>query len=260
MQVDMHRVAAQSRKVDLDTFFEHEQHKYPVALSEYGQLRATTSKADVLTCLSVIQEPQYEKPAVDACVVDGPVIVNQIPPKPPQTYGDYCSLELAGKFLQMAKYVKRLDVVFDVYHKIRRKRNTRDLRARDNTGMRVSVRPDSQVYSNFRSFLRNDVNKTELFCLLADVLISSECESELVCTSLEGAITNSHPLDLSTLQPCTQEEADTRMFVHEYDISRCGYKNICIVSNDTDVVLIALCAFLQFECRTTVGRIWSWST
>ena len=66
-------------------FFEHEQHKYPVEPSEYGQLRATTSKADVLTCLSVIQEPQYEKPAVDACVVDGPVIVNQIPPKPSQT-------------------------------------------------------------------------------------------------------------------------------------------------------------------------------
>ena len=74
MQVDMHRVAAQSRKVDLDKFFEHEQHKYPVALSEYGQLRATTSKADTLTCLSMIQEPQYDKPAVDACVVDGHVI------------------------------------------------------------------------------------------------------------------------------------------------------------------------------------------
>ena len=174
----------------------------------------------------MLQEPQYEKPAVDACVVDGPVIVNQIPPKPSQTYGDYCSLELAGKFLKMAKYVKRLDVVFDVYHKITRKRNTRYLRAHDNTGMRVSVPPDSQVYSNFRSFLRNDENKTELFCLLADVLTSNESESELVCTSLEGAITNSPTLDLSTHQPCTQEEADTRMFVHAYDLSQCGYKNI----------------------------------
>ena len=147
----------------------------------------------------------------------------------------------------MAKYVKRLDVVFDVYHKITRKRNTRYLRARDNTGMRVSVPPDSHVYSNFRSFLRNDENKTELFCLLADVLISSECESELVCTSLEGAITNSPTLDSSTHQPCTQEEAGTRMFVHAYDLSQCGYKNICIVSNDTDVVLIALCAFLGLD-------------
>ena len=46
------------------------------------------------------------------------------------------------------------------------KRNTRDLRARDNTSMRVSVRPDPQVYSNFRSFLRNDENKTEFFVYL----------------------------------------------------------------------------------------------
>ena len=44
--------------------------------------------------------------------------------------------------------------------------------------------------------------------------LSSECESDPVCTSLEGAITNSPTLDLSTLQPCTQEEADTHMFVH----------------------------------------------
>ena len=143
-------------------------------------------------------------------------------------------------------------MVFDVYHKITRKRNTRDLRARDNTGMRVSVRPDSQVYSNYRSFLRNDENKTELFCLLADVHISSECESELVCTSLEGAITNSTTLHLSTLQPCTHEEADTRIFVHAYDLSQCGYKNICIVSNDTYVVLIALCAFLSLD----VEKLW----
>ena len=224
MQVYMHRVAAQSRKVDLDTFFEHGQHKYAVALSEYGQ-RATTSKADILTCLSVIQEPQYEKPAVYACVVDGPVIVNQISPKSSQTYGDYCSLALAGKFLQMAKYVKRLDVVFDVYHKITRKRNTRDLRARDNTGMRVSVHPDSQVYSNSRSFLCNDENKTELFCLLADVLISSECESELVCTRLKEP--SQIPLHLiCQLSNRVHRKKLTHMFVHAYDLSQCGYKNI----------------------------------
>ena len=39
-------VASQSRQGNLDNFFAHENHSYPVTLSEYGRLRKCTAKSD----------------------------------------------------------------------------------------------------------------------------------------------------------------------------------------------------------------------
>ena len=73
----------------------------------------------------------------------------------------------------------------------------------------------------------------------------------------ESVLSNSQTLDLSTLQPCTHEEADTRMFVHVDDISKNGLKKISVIATNTDVVVIALYAYQYLnldELWIDIGR------
>ena len=62
-------VACQSREGDLDNFFSHENHAYPIAISEYGELRKCTAKSDFLQILEEIREPTYNSPSVDVKIV-----------------------------------------------------------------------------------------------------------------------------------------------------------------------------------------------
>ena len=48
---------------------------------------------------------------------------------------------------------------------------------------------------------------------------------------------------MDRIQPCTHEEADTRLLLHALDAQRCGYQHIKIRSNDTDVVVLAVSSF-----------------
>ena len=47
---------SQSGAGDLENFFAHENHVFPVSLSEHGQLRGGT-KSDFLDCLESIDKP-----------------------------------------------------------------------------------------------------------------------------------------------------------------------------------------------------------
>ena len=69
-------VASQSRQGDLDNFFAHENHSYPVSISEYGTLRKCVNKADFLKCLETVCEPLFEAPNVSAKIIDGAAFVN----------------------------------------------------------------------------------------------------------------------------------------------------------------------------------------
>ena len=108
-------VACKSRQADLADFFRHENHDYPPALSDYGNLRKPTAKSDVLKCLINPSDEANEAPLADAYVIDGAAFVHMNPPKLSTNYGDYCEHELGWKVKSLAKSVKRIDVVFDIY-------------------------------------------------------------------------------------------------------------------------------------------------
>ena len=74
-------VACQSRQGDLENFFSHENHSYPISLSEYGRLRKCSNKSDFLKCLEDLSEPSLESPDVEAKIVDGAAFVNINQPK-----------------------------------------------------------------------------------------------------------------------------------------------------------------------------------
>ena len=102
-------IACQSRKGDLDSFFSHENHSYPVSISEYGKLRTCLAKSDFLKCLDMLTGPYFDSPNVDMKVVDGPAFVNMNPLKSSRTFGDYCE-ELKQKASNIASDVQRLDL------------------------------------------------------------------------------------------------------------------------------------------------------
>ena len=60
-------------------------------------------------------------------------------------------------------------------------------------------------------------------------------ESSVLCSLVDP--------DLSSLAPCSHEEADTRLFLHVADAARKGCKKICVLTVDTDVVVIAIAMF-----------------
>ena len=69
-------VACQSREGDLDNFFAHENHTFPVSISEYGKLRKCTAKSHFLQCVESMVEVKYEAPEVSMKVIDGAAFVN----------------------------------------------------------------------------------------------------------------------------------------------------------------------------------------
>jgi len=202
-------IACQSREGDLDSFFAHENHAYPVSISEYGRLRKCNAKSDFLKCLDGFGTPSDEPPVVDMKVLDGAAFVNMNPPRDATTFGGYCG-ELKDKLKAIGKGLTRLDVVFDIYKEGSLKSQTRENRG---AGIRVSVRENTPVLKNFTSFMRNDLNKTELFVMLAHS-ITSISNPTIVSTNLEKVETNDHDANNLDLAPCNHEEADTRLLLH----------------------------------------------
>ena len=69
---------SQSGAGDLENFFAHENHVFPVSLSEYGQLRGGT-KSDFLDCLESIDKPTYIKQKTDAYHIWTSISSNELP-------------------------------------------------------------------------------------------------------------------------------------------------------------------------------------
>ena len=69
---------------------------------------------------------------------------------------------------------------------------------------------------------------------------------------MNGIATNSSISHFTNLQPCNQEEADTRVLLHAFDGASKGYKKVSIVTVDTDVVVIALYHFFSLN----IDELW----
>ncbi len=236
--------ACQSREGDLDNFFAHENHTFPVSISEYGKLRKCTSKSHFLQCVESMVEVKYDEPEVLMKMIDGAAFVHMNPPKSSSTYGNYCQVELFRKIRYASRHTERLDIVFDFYQENSLKSQTRENRGEE---IRVSVRKDTPICKNFQKFMRNDRNKTELFEMISTAAINiPETESKIVAT-IENQVVANTVLDTSRVEPCNHEEADTRLLLHVLDGAETGIRKISIVTVDTDVVVIALRHFFDLN-------------
>ena len=179
-------------------------------------------------------------------VADGAVLVNMNPPKLSKTYGEYANIEFVRSLNRIIGNASRFDCVFDIYKKGSIKSCTRESRG---TGVRISVRSETVIFKNFTKFMREDENKSELFQMLADSITSSNVFQErtsIISTKL-SQITSNVSVDASVLllSPCNHEEGDTRIFLHVLDCIRKGFKEVKIITVDTDVIVIALGCFFN---------------
>jgi hypothetical protein len=134
-----------------------------------------------------------------------------------------------------------VDVVFDEYIKDSLKSATREQRG---SGGRLRVMATVKTPSNWQKFLRVDENKRELFTFLSNQVVQNglTVDADIVATVGEEAICV-RDRDLSSLMPCTHEEADTRIMIHCRDAVIHGHRSITIRTVDSDVVFISIAVF-----------------
>lgn len=84
-------IACQARERNLEELFKHENSSTPTRLSSLLALSCnemrTGQKSDLITCIEV--NTVFERPSVDAVVLDGAAIVNMLPPGKCTTFKDY---------------------------------------------------------------------------------------------------------------------------------------------------------------------------
>ena len=243
-------IGCQTRNGNVDTFFEHENQAYPPSISEFGTLRFG-SKSDLLSCLEKVAPTSDSDtglpPLIDMIALDGAVIVQLLKPGKSKTFADYVNDVFLPYIQSQIARVRRLDLVWDSYQPLSLKATTC---AKRGTGVGMHVGSHVPVPSNWQEFLRDDQNKSELFKFLSECTIclplpESKC---ILATSGQSVLFSGSHLEFESLQPCSHEEADTRLVLHATNAAKAGYKNIAIRTVDTDVLVIAISIWQEMEC------------
>ena len=165
-----------------------------------------------------------------------------------KTFGQYSDNEFTNHLVSKTRCtsINRLDVVFDVYRKKSIKSFAREERG---AGTRIRVTSSTPVTRNWRSFLRVNENKEELFRLLTSKCLNIEKLSTIqVNFAVDDEVYKNYESEGGLpLSPCSHEEADTRMFVHVKNMANSGHQKVMIKTVDTDVVIIALALFSELN-------------
>ena len=195
---------------------------------------------------------QGSAPQVDAKLVDGAALIQMLSPKLTSTFQEYVDRIVFPYILRHFDSTSRIDIVFDVYKADSLKSAAREKRG---FGARRRVLDSSQIPGNWQGFLRVNENKTELFKFVAETLVEKAKlqlqDKIMVCTNAEKVLCSSGK-DTSSLEPCTHEEADTRLMLHMDDCAKEGLKRIMIRTTDTDVVVLAVSCVQS----TAVEELW----
>lgn len=241
-------ISCQTRDGNLEDFFRYENQPFPPSISHLGKLRPC-AKSNLLQCLEDYITPTDVCPPVDVTIVDGAAIVNILRPGTSKTFVAY-SNEVFLPHLQkhLKQSTSRIDLVWDQYFKNSLKTSARARRGR---GVRRRVQAETTIPANWHEFLRIDENKTELFEFLSEESMSIESDKIVIATSGEGVLCNKE-YEKARLQPCTHEEADSRMILHLMDAARNGCKRALLRTVDTDVVVLAIACVNQLE----VEEVW----
>ena len=222
-------IPCQSRKCDLQEFFKHENQPVPAALSDNGKLHSC-QKSQLVGILEAQIVNSDIEPEADVIVIDGSALLNALPPRASKTFDDYTKNDVFPTIEALSVKYKRTDVVFDVHLPCSLKSETREKRWQ---GIRRRVTGISKTPKNWKSFLRDGNNNTELFYFLADKITEISTSHTIVITKGENYLSN-QLISSKNLAPCSHEEADIRMFVHARHAAMEGNKALVIKANDTD--------------------------
>ena len=228
-------ISCQTRGCDLQEFFQYENQRTPAALSDKGRLYSCQKSQQIEELEAKVALPEHE-PQTDAIIIDGSAMVNTLPPSSKKTFEEYFNEDILPKMQVYSRKYERTDIVFDTYRESSLKNETRTNRGK---GIRRRVTSTTKAPGNWRAFLRDGENKTELFKFLADKISEADgLVNTVVVTKGEDVVSNrAVPQEVN---PCNHEEADTRIFVHARSLALQGVKSVIVKANDTDVVVIAV--------------------
>ena len=122
-------------------------------------------------------------------------------------------------------------------------------RQRRGKGIQRCVSSTTLLPQNWKDFLHVDENKTALFKFLAQQVTSLSTDDGKVIYATKGinVLTTKTNVDSTSLAPCSHEEADTHLFIHAGDAAHKGHRKLCILTVDTDVVVLAISMFNQIN-------------
>ena len=234
-------ISCQTRDGDLDKFFKHENQGCPPSLSHVGKRRLPKKKYELTECLEANTTRGTEAPsAIDATIIDGAAVVNMIKPGT-KTFSGYAEQSFLPHVKTQLRHVKCVDIVWDEYVENSLKATTRSYRE---AGVRRRVAANNQLPRNWKEFLRVDESRRELFKFLAESTSSLEVEKQVILTYGKQVLTTLPRNDISSLAPCSHEEAETRILLHVQDVLQEGHKKILLRTVDMDVLVLAV-ALLQ---------------
>ena len=149
-------------------------------------------------------------------------------------------IPLVNKYL--LRYI-RVDIIFDRYMIDSIKNRTRQNRG---SGGRFHTVPETPIPRDWKAYLRNADNKSELFKLIAVTLqqnINVPDGKELYFIKDENVLSIPSILPKLKMSPCSHEEVDTRIFLHTKDAVEKGLTRVVLKATDTDIVVIGVALF-----------------
>ena len=105
-------ISCQSRAMNLDDLFKHENLPYRQSLSDRGNLQAN-NKSDLVACLDDFTTPVSDPPAVETIILDGAAVVHLLDPRTAQAFSDYTdtvTMPYIDRQLQLRE-TQRIDLV-----------------------------------------------------------------------------------------------------------------------------------------------------
>jgi hypothetical protein len=187
------------------------------------------------TILEAHMKVPENEPESDAIVIGGSVFVHTLPLQSLKICKEYSTLDVLSTRYASSEYQKT-DILPDVYLASSLKSETRSKRG---SSTRPRLTGNDKVPQNWRSFLRDNDNKTELFLFLADTISEMDTFMKmLIVTKGEDPVSN-QTVNIDTGAPCGHAEAYTRLCVHARYATTEGIQILMIAANDTDVIEIS---------------------
>ena len=178
-------------------------------------------------------------------------MVNFLKPLAAKTFDDYAIKVFIPYIEKILECADRVDVVWDQYLQNSLKPQTRNKRGK---GIRRRVEASTSLPKNWQQFLRDDVNKTELFDFLVKHIQRLVTSKQIVTTN-GSEVVCSPPQDTSFLAPCNHEEADTRMILHLADAVSKGFEDFIAYGGYRCDCLIS-CSSSKVGYPGALGSIW----
>ena len=163
-------------------------------------------------------------------ILDDAFVAQILSPRTLDTFQDYSNSVFWPYLFGQLQSVRRLDIVWDVDLADSLKSGTRNERGQ---GQRRMVLPLAPLPSTWKSFSKDDGNKSDLFRFLSrETKRTPVFRKILVSTCGDSVVSSSAETD--HMNGCIHEEADTRGFLH-------AAEEVIIRTADTDFTCNLCC-------------------